>query len=96
MTVLFNRSMGRMLVKAVLVALLCLALHQPWLEGPASLSFPLPPSRTAGPELADYPNLHSYDLGTITLTQTDVPAPVQTMPLPLNGVIGMPPGEGPF
>ncbi len=52
------------------------------------------PSRELTLELARYPNLRLYDLGTTTLSQVGVSQEFQTMPVPLTGVIGFPSGAG--
>lgn len=40
--------------------------------------------------------VETYDLGTITLVQPEVPSEAAAMPVPLTGSIAVPDGEGPF
>ncbi|WP_156119748.1 alpha/beta hydrolase family protein [Leptolyngbya sp. KIOST-1] len=48
-----------------------------------------------GPNLADFPLVVSYDLGTTTLDQTGVDPALEAMPIALTGAIALPPGTAP-
>lgn len=45
---------------------------------------------------ATLPPASAYDLGQVSLIQAEVPAPLQALPLPLQGWIARPAGAGPF
>ena len=67
-----------------------LALGPSLAQGP---SFPRP--QRPAVDLRRYGNLQTYDLGLLSLEQTGVEPELATMPVPLTGVIGLPPGDGP-
>ncbi len=56
----------------------------------------LPRPQGATVDLSRYDHLQTYDLGTLSLTQTGVEPEWATMPVPLTGVIGLPAGDGPL
>ncbi|MFH7243720.1 MAG: alpha/beta hydrolase family protein [Spirulina sp.] len=55
----------------------------------------LPQPQWSTVDLRRYDLLQSYDLGTLSLTQTGVEPEWATMPVPLTGVIGLPAGDDP-
>ena len=70
----------------------------PFMPGVAqpNSSLESPPERAHPIRLEDFPNVHSYDLGSTSLTQTGVPSLWATMPFILNGTLAIPAGSGPF
>ncbi|MBD0336030.1 MAG: hypothetical protein ICV62_11125 [Cyanobacteria bacterium Co-bin13] len=59
--------------------------------GGVAVEASLPPAANRLPA-----QVHAYDLGVLTLVQTDVAAEVREMPVPLRGILAQPKGTGPF